>query len=577
MAGGTRRRWLLPVAGLLLAWVAAVGVSLVSAHREIRRGLKAVDAAREKADASAIVEGRLLPELRAARSHFAAAHRRVDGPLVAPARLLPFAGRQLRSVDALSEAATTVADVAIAGMDDARPILAEPGGSNAARAASARRLGEVAARAEARLGTLGLGPRVGLVSPLARARNRFGDQVAELRDALAKGAVGGTAVADLLEGPRRYLVFAANNAEMRAGAGMLLSVGELETGPDGLRLGTMRSVTDVEVPIGAVPLTGDLADRWGWLEPNVDWRNLMTSPRFDVAAPLAAEMWVAAGNRPVDGVMVLDPVALAGLLRGTGPVEVEGRRFTEQNIVDELLHEQYLRFPAYEDKPERREGLGSIAGAIFTALDAGKWSLSKLAAGLGDAAGGRHLLMWAADGSQHSAWQTLGVDGSLGEDSLLLSVLNRGGNKLDPFLRVEAELAMASVAGETEVTVTVRLENRVPTGEPSYIAGPHPDSGVGEGVYVGIFTLNVPGAAHDGRIDGVEQLAVQGDDGPTRVLGFQFELPRAGQRTIVARFRLPDGAGSIRVEPSARVPATPWRSGSSTWRDTSSRIVSWGV
>jgi len=575
VARADRRRWLLPVAGLVLAWLVVAGLALLSANRDIRSGLGAVEAARAGADASSVMEGRMLPDLRRARSRFSAAHQRVAGSLLAPARLLPLVGRQLRSVSALSDSATTVADVAIAGMNDARPVLAEAGKSNPTRAASARRLAQIATRANTRLGRLRLGPPVGLLGPLARARNRLSAQVAELRDALAKGSKGGAALADLLDGPRRYLVFAANNAEMRAGSGMLLSVGELETGPDGLRLSAMRSVTDVPVPIGSVPLSGDLADRWGWLEPNVEWRNLMTSPRFDLAAPLAAQMWVAAGNRPVDGVMVLDPIALAGLLRGTGPVEVDGRRFDQDNIVEELLRNQYLRFPTDEEKPERREGLGRIAGAIFASLEAGRWSLPGLAGGLARAAGGRHVLMWAAAPSGQSAWQALGVDGALQPDSLMVSVLNRGGNKLDQFLRIQAEVSLARAENETAVTLTLNLENRVPLGEPLYIAGPHPQSGIGEGVYQGILTLNLPVGARYGRFDGVDQLAVQGGDGPATVLGFQLELPRGAQRTVVARFRLPRRAGRVRVEPSARVPPITWRSDGVKWRDTSARLLTW--
>ncbi|HEX2047689.1 MAG TPA: DUF4012 domain-containing protein [Acidimicrobiales bacterium] len=575
MADARRRRWLLPIAGLALLWLVLAGFSLLSANREIRKGLEVAEAARDRADASAVVEGRLLPDLRRARSHFGRAHDRVGGPLLAPARLLPFVGRQLSSVNALSRAATTVADVAIEGVTHAHPVLAETGRTNLARATSARRLGELAERADSRLGELRLGPRVGLLAPLARARNRLGDQVAELRDALGKGAKGSAAVADLLEGPRRYLVFAANNAEMRAGSGMLLSAGELETGPQGIRLGEMRSVTDIPVPAGQVPLTGDLAGRWGWLEPNVEWRNLMMSPRFDAAAPLAAQMWVAAGHRPVDGVMVLDPVALAGLLQATGPVEVDGRSFDADNIVEELLHGQYLRFPSAEEKPERREGLGRIAGALFDSLDAGDWSLTGLVSGVADAAGGRHLLLWAANPSEQAAWQALGVDGALTEDSLLVSVLSRGGNKLDPFLRLDADISVSHVEDGTEVLLRLHLRNTVPVGEPQYVAGPHARSGVGEGVYVGIVAVNVPGAAHDGRFEGVDQLAVQGDDGPTRVLGFQVELPRDGHRTVVARFRLPAGAGVMRVEPSARVPATTWRSGPTTWSDTRTKLLTW--
>jgi hypothetical protein len=183
--------------------------------------------------------------------------------------------------------------------------------------------------------------------------------------------------------------------------------------------------------------------------------------------------------------------------------------------------------------------------------------------------------MWASAAPEQSAWQALGVDGSLAPDSLMLSVLNRGGNKLDRFLKVDAHLSLAAVEGETEVTLSVRLENRTPSGEPSYVAGPHPRSGIAEGAYLGIITVNLPEAAHGARFDDVDQLAVQGGDGPTQVLGFQFELPRGGQKTVVAHFRLPPTARQMRIEPSARVPATRWEGGSTGWQDTSEKILRW--
>src|SRR5207302_706399 len=82
------------------------------------------------------------------------------------------------------------------------------------------------------------------------------------------------AVVGLLTGPRTYLVFAANNAEMRAGSGMFLSVGQFITRDGSVRLTGMGTVNDVAIPPGAVPLQGDLAGRWGWLKPQNDWRNL---------------------------------------------------------------------------------------------------------------------------------------------------------------------------------------------------------------------------------------------------------------------------------------------------------------
>lgn len=154
-----------------------------------------------------------------------------------------------------------------------------------------------------------------------------------------------------------------------------------------------------------------------------------------------------------------------------------------------------------------------------------------------------------------------GVDGSLGPESLLVAVLNRGGNKLDQFLHLSSDPALAGSGSDTVLTVRVRVVNRTPLGEPPYIAGPAPGTEAGEGTYTGILSVNLPGAAVDGHIEGVPDLAVAGVDGPTRVVGTPFQLGRGEERTFVIHFRLPGQRGAIRVEPSARVPPIRWTSG----------------
>jgi hypothetical protein len=572
-----RRRWWTAgaVLGLCVGWAAFVASTLLGANRDVRSGLRAMEAAQDKADAEAIIEGRLLPELRTAGRRFASAHDAVGSPVLLPLRVLPVIGRQLRSVEALTRAATVVTDIAIAGITEAQPVLAGRGGDPAARAQHTRLLADVARRADMQLGDIELGPDEGLVPALARARDRLADEVGEVRATLAKATVGATALADILAGPRRYLLLAANNAEMRAGSGMFLSAGELESNGVSLKTNNVRTLTEIPVPQGTVPLTGDLADRWGWLAPNVEWRNLMTSPRFDVAAPLAAQMWVAAGNRPVDGVIAVDPVALRAVLSATGPVEADGRRIDETNVERELLHAQYERFPDFEDKPERREGLGMIAEAAFSALDRGSWSLPRLGSELARAASGRHLLVWSAHPAEQAAWRELGVDGTLGADSLLVSVLNRAGTKMDYFLHVNGRLAVRAIGEETEVVVTLDVENRVPTGQPRYVSGPVSRSGAGEGEYLGILTLNMPKAARQASVEGGRELAVLGSDGPTEVIGFQFKLPRGARESFVARFRLPAREGTLRIEPSARVPLIRWSTDAGSWTDTGPRLLTW--
>jgi hypothetical protein len=316
------------------------------------------------------------------------------------------------------------------------------------------------------------------------------------------------------------------------------------------------------------------------LAPNVEWRNLMLSPRFDVSAALAAQMWVALGHQPVDGVMALDSIALQNLLVATGPVTADGRRIDESTVVDELLHDQYLRFDTQlvDQNNQRREELGAIAAATFDSLSRGGWSRPALADGLASAASGRHIMMWSRDPNEQAGWHALTVDGSLSSNSLMVSILNRGGNKLDYFLYAAANITFAAHGGDTAVTVKISLDNQVPPGEPVEVAGPDSLTGAAGGVYVGILSLTMPGGATDGHFDGVDELAVAGHDGPTEVMGFPFELDPGRQRTIVAHFLVPGSSGSLHVEPSARVLGIAWTASNGLrWSDGTAQTVTWNL
>lgn len=563
------------VGALVLAWTAWLLVTLALAARNVAEGTRGLETARALAQPEELAEGRPLPHLRGATAAFDQARDALAGTLIAPARVLPVVGRQMRSLLALSSAAATVAEVSGDGIAAVQRLVGEGSVEGAGRATLVRQLADEATRAEARLATLDLGPTDGLIPPLARRHNRFAEQLEGLRAGLGRGAAGGRAAADLLTRSGRYLVFAANNAEMRAGSGMLLSVGELEAGAGVLRMGSMSTVESMLVAEGGAGLDGDLAARWGWLKPNEDWRNLMVSPRFDASAELAARMWVALGHRPVDGVIAVDPVVLQAVLAATGPIVVEGEAISAADVVGRLLHDQYLRFPADVEIAARREQLGAVAQAAFGAVNTGSVSLPRLAAGLAWAAGGRHLLVWSANPERQAEWATAGLDGGLRADSLLVSVLNRSGTKLDPFLAVSADLAFSAEGPDTRATLRVRVVNQVPPGLPHYVAGPRVGSGVGKDVYRGIVTATIPGFARDARVEGREQLTVAGTDGPTRVVGIQLDVAPGQEQVVVVRFLLPGHQGSLVVEPGARVPATEWQAEATEWSDERSRRVAW--
>lgn len=565
------RRWIL---GALALWLAAAGAMVALAGLAARSGMRAAQQARDAASVD-VTSAPALDQLRRAEDQFGRAAALAGSPVVAPLRVLPVVGRQIRSLDALATGAARVAGVSAGALEEGQAVLrTTPAGRDQAPELL-RTLGGIATEADRELADVDLGPHEALVGPLGSAHNTLAARLVDLRSGLARGAAGARAAADVLAGPRRYLVLAANNAEMRAGSGMFLSAGVLETRDGGLALSPFRRTEELALPPGAVPLHGDMADRWGWLKPNEEWRNLGVSPRFDATAPLAAAMWEAAGGGPVDGVLAVDPLALRAILVAVGPVDVQGQTVGADDVVDRLLHDQYLEFADDPLQSARREELGLIAGAVMQAVDTRDWKADQLGRELAAAARGRHLLAWSRRASEQAGWVAAGIDGSLREDSLMLAVLNRGANKLDRFLQVAADLDLRPVEAVTQGVLTLTLRNHTPVGEPPYVAGPHPDSGAGEGEYVGLVAVSLPADARGAHFEGHDPLAVAGADGPTRVVAVPTQVARGEERTLVLRFELPYTGGSLRVEPTARVPGVGWSSGDDHWQDGGRHDLRW--
>lgn len=558
---------------LVLVWLGFAVWAALQAASDLDAGRDAATAA-QALPLTEVSEGRSQPHLAASTRRFDRARTRLRSPVLAPVRVLPFLGRQLRSVENLSGAAADVSRAASAAVETALEVLDRPRPPGPERVERVRELARLASAFERRLSRIDVGSDSRLIGPIAEGRRELLEEIADARLGLRKAAAGAEAMADLLATPHTYLVFAANNAEMRAGSGMFLSVGTLSTGEGRLQLSGMTPVEGLPVPSG-VPVTGDMAARWGFLHPSEDWRNLMLSPRFDASAALAVQMWRGIGRGEVDGVLAIDPATLEAILAATGPVDAGGRTVSAENVLQELLHEQYVRYPTAVLRTERREELGELAAATFGRLDGGDWSPGALAAGLGEAARGRHLMLWSKDPQAQRGWEAAGIDGRVPEDSLLVSLLNRGGNKLDQFLPVEARLELRPAKAYTDGRIVVTVRNQTPPGEPPYIAGPHPALPLEPAEYLGILATTLPGTATRGRIDGVDQLTVAGADGPARVVGTEFQLEAAGRRTFTIRFRLPGPHGELRVLPSARIPEITWRFRSQTWTDSEAQTLRW--
>ncbi len=582
-----RRRWPWIAAGLFFVgvWALLAAIAIADARRHTDRGVDLLRSAQNDLEAIDLLRGEGRQRLLDAQAEFEQAHDRAGSIFVVPLRVLPFVGRQVRSVDSLTGAAEEVVAVGVQALDTTSAEIerAEPHGP--ARITLARRLGAVADAAASDLDEIDLGPDEHLVGPLQRAHDRFAAEFDDLRAAVGDLAAAGHGFGDFFEGPTRYLVFAANNSEMRMGSGAFLSAGVLTVDEGSFSLGEMRPTVELTLPEGAVPISdADFAARWGFLRPTEDFRELAASPRFDVIGELALEMWNEARSEQLDGVLVIDPIALRSLLEVTGPVTVEGQEYSAENVVREIFLEQYRSLdynPRRPDQIARRDRLSKIARAAIEALEAGGWDTLDLVEALRPAVSGRHVLAYSPDETQQDGWIGAGISGDLAPDGVIVGLHNRAGNKLDQFVAIDAELvAEPDPGGATDLTIELTLTNEAPEGLPRYVAGPYPTTPrAAEGKYQGWVVVELPRLAQQSsiEIDGevIRPVAI-GSDGPDhRVVAALVELERGARVRATIRFRLPEGETSVYIGPGARVPPAAWIYRDQRFKDAAGHRIAW--
>jgi len=584
-----RLRWfLLGVAAVVVAYGAYCAVRILDAAGHLRAGMADVQHIKDSLPTADFsdphVVDRLTADLRAATNEFARAHAEVDAAALDPLVVLPYAGRQVRSVDALSAAAVAIGSAADHTLSQARLLSAERDAAPSDRARMVAALASGLASLTAAIAHADPGPSAALLPQLASGRNKFVHYVAQLQDVVRRARGASSAIAGLLGGHQTYLVFAGNNAEMRDGSAMFLQAGTLQ-GTDGqLQLSELRSTQDLASGAPLAPMAPALAARWGALHPNEDYRNLGLSPQFALNAQLAAAMWQQQTGQKVDGVLSLDVAALKALLAVTGPVSTgpvsTGPASAGGVTVDATDVESYLFVTQYRSvtsstaNANRRDELGNLADAVLTAAQRPGVPLRGLVSAFADAANGRHLLAWSADRAVDADWNMAGASGRLGPHDLLLGTINKGVNKLDPYQHVDAQIRTTPAGGDTRVTVTAHLRNDTPAGLPPYVAGGNV-ADAPAGYYTGALALDLPAYAGDASVRGGDGIAASGRDGASKVLAATISVPPGGSVTVVWTFSIRGHTGTLQIDPSARVPSVRWSSPTGTFTDATAHTVRW--
>ena len=344
-----------------------------------------------------------------------------------------------------------------------------------------------------------------LLSPFRTRINDYRDQlvaaIPQAEDALqavqiAPEVLGGN-------GKRHYLLLFGNPAETRGLGGFIGAWAQLDANDGKLTLarhGKMGDLNNATDPASR-KITGEpeYMARYGYLQPARYIQNISASPDFPTVARVAEQLYPQAGGVKVDGVMYIDPAALAALLKLTGPVTADGvpMPLTSKNAASFLMHDQYIDVPGAS---ERSDLLSNAAEATFDALTHRQLpSISKMSEVLAPMMHGLHLMSTVNDAKANDYLKSIGLTGAFpkanGKDLVSIRISNASENKADYFVGVGNEYVVKhnSETGQTTGTLSALLYNSVSNlDQPTYVLGNQDTrSGRTDGRPFGSTTLHV--------------------------------------------------------------------------------------
>ena len=502
MTGGVLT--ILLIAGLLFVRdVVAVRQSLEASRislAEVRSALGSVDVA----DASRAL-GEADEALGVARS-------RAGGPLWSLASVLPVAGDNVEVIRGVVEVASASVDVAQVAVEDGAELVSggidvtvQDGQLDLAPLEEARAILDalpIARLGEARDRLAATEPRWapeelldGRAESLTLADEaiRSADRASALMEALP-GFLGA-------DGPRRYFLAVQTPGELRGTGGLIgywavlevdngrFALGEasvydaLDDLPDadsGLSTGRITQLSGD--PQDGVPTTPEFTERYEHTAAAGLFSNVNVDPDLPTTARVALDLFAKRTGQRVDGMLLVDPIAMQGILEAIGqpvpmptgiaddvlPAELapdEFAQFVTVDVYDELGHNQGDR---------RKPLLQGLADAAFAGVFDGAWDGVAMSRAIATASSSRHLQVFSEDPDEQAAFSRVGVTGELaqpeGSDLLAVTANNAVGGKQDVHLghsaRATIELTDPLVVTDGTVEVERHTQLRVTVDNP---------------------------------------------------------------------------------------------------------------
>lgn len=550
-----RRRWIGWTIGIFLTllvvslgWVGIRGIGAVSDLQQVATSGSAL----KKAIAAGDLEG-AEPIAQRIAHHARSAHELTSDPVWLAYGFVPWLGPNFRAVSDIADIADDVADGALT------PLLDVTDGFD---------LGGLGFAG----GTIDLTPFAAIQKPLGQASDTLSaadsrakkidadatlpplaDAVREMRSTVSQAAtaIGALHGASVLlpsmlggEGPRNYVLAMQNNAELRSSGGIIGSIALLHAENGTVSLVQQASTLDFPSLDEGLPVSDStlalFEDR-----PGRYLQNITSIPDFAEAAPTIAARWQGRFGGQIDGVIAVDSLVAANLMKATGDLTFGPFTATADTIVDILLSEIYAAIP----DPASQDAIFAQAssGLFGAALSGG--DPAALIGALSQSADEDRIRIWSAHENEQAVLAASTLGGTLptdGEDATYVGVLmnDSTGGKMDYYTRASIQTAIGTCEGQPTTQVAVTWTNTAPadaaTALPAYVtANGFYEDGVPAGSVRTLIAVYGPEGAMPSHIDrdGAEEGVQTATLGDRSAVQHEVVLAPGESTTITVEFQ----------------------------------------
>lgn len=392
-------------------------------------------------------------------------------------------------VDAVADSAKLAAEAGLVGVSAARGLGASAGESAAAFFSGGQLHTNVIARVRPLIGKVANlleeaavlieEPSTPFLTRLEELRAEAQGEIEDARDSAQAAQLVLSALPGIFgeDGDRRYVLAFQALGEARATGGLIGFYGILSASDGRLRLTRTGPITDpfprpLREPVDAPDW---FEESYGPQSAQIEPAQTNSSPNFPVVAEVLLDMFTRAGEGRLDGMIMMDPVALSDMMRATEPITVAGsnKAIDSENVEEVLMHDSYL---VLESGSQQNAFLSKVVEKFWGYIAEGDFEPEVLADGLAQAIKSQHVRIYMRDEQDDNAMEAAGAAGDYTAFDPNVQIAfhnNYSANKVDYYTRrsIDSRIELLD-GGDARITTEVTIENEAPDGPPSLLLGP---------------------------------------------------------------------------------------------------------